>query len=56
LIVAADDLEFHKLQKTAKAILSFMDFVDNLKLRTYFAKAKAFVSFAAEEDFGIIPV
>ncbi len=55
LIVAGDGPEFEKLQKIAKSNIEFVGFVDNLSLKNYMQKAKAFV-FAAEEDFGIIPV
>ncbi|WP_337967937.1 glycosyltransferase family 4 protein [uncultured Flavobacterium sp.] len=55
LIVAGDGPEFEKLQKIAKSNIEFVGFVDNLRLKSYMQKAKAFV-FAAEEDFGIIPV
>lgn len=55
LIVAGDGPEFEKLQKIAKSNIEFVGFVDASKLKTYMQKAKAFV-FAAEEDFGIIPV
>lgn len=55
LIVAGDGPEFEKLQKIAKSNIEFVGFVDNLRLKNYMQKAKGFV-FAAEEDFGIIPV
>ncbi|MWB93805.1 glycosyltransferase [Flavobacterium sp. GA093] len=55
LIVAGDGPEFDKLQKIANNNIEFVGFVDNKQLRKYLQKAKAFV-FAAEEDFGIIPV
>ncbi|SNR87901.1 glycosyltransferase [Flavobacterium sp. ov086] len=55
LIVAGDGPEFEKLQKIAKSNIEFVGFVDASKLKRYMQKAKAFV-FAAEEDFGIIPV
>ncbi|PIF32104.1 glycosyltransferase involved in cell wall biosynthesis [Flavobacterium sp. 9] len=55
LIVAGDGPEFEKLQKMAKRNIEFVGFVDNLRLKSYMQKAKGFV-FAAEEDFGIIPV
>jgi glycosyltransferase involved in cell wall biosynthesis len=55
LIVAGDGPEFEKLQKIAKSNVEFVGFVDNLRLKNYMQKAKGFV-FAAEEDFGIIPV
>lgn len=55
LIVAGDGPEFDKLQKIAKSNIEFVGFVNSLRLKVYMKKAKAFV-FAAEEDFGIIPV
>lgn len=55
LIVAGDGPEFEKLQKMAKSNIDFVGFVDTSRLKSYMQKAKAFV-FAAEEDFGIIPV
>ncbi|KAF2335917.1 glycosyltransferase [Flavobacterium ginsenosidimutans] len=55
LIVAGEGPELEKLQKIAKSNIEFVGFVENKKLRTLMQKAKAFV-FAAEEDFGIIPV
>lgn len=55
LIVAGEGPELEKLQKIAKSNIEFVGFVENKKLRTLMQKAKGFV-FAAEEDFGIIPV
>lgn len=55
LIVAGDGPEFQKLKKIAKDNIEFVGFVDYKKLKNLLQKAKAFV-FAAEEDFGIIPV
>lgn len=55
LIVAGDGPEFEKLQKMANSNIEFVGFVDNFKLKNYLQKAKGFV-FAAEEDFGIVPV
>lgn len=55
LIVAGEGPELEKLQKIAESNIEFVGFVENKKLRTLMQKAKAFV-FAAEEDFGIIPV
>ena len=55
LIVAGNGPEFEKLQKIAKSNIEFVGFVNVLSLKKYMQKAKAFV-FAAEEDFGIIPV
>jgi len=55
LIVAGDGPEFQKLKKIAKSNIEFVGFVDYEELKNFLQKAKAFV-FAAEEDFGIIPV
>ncbi|MFB9078107.1 glycosyltransferase [Flavobacterium procerum] len=55
LVVAGEGPESEKLQKGAKSNIEFVGFVDNEKLKNLMQKAKAFV-FAAEEDFGIIPV
>ncbi|WP_264535686.1 glycosyltransferase [Flavobacterium sp. N1736] len=55
LIVGGDGPEFQKLKKIAKSNIEFVGFVNYEKLRKLMQKAKAFV-FAAEEDFGIIPV
>ncbi|MEZ0130119.1 glycosyltransferase, partial [Flavobacterium sp. LBUM151] len=55
LIVAGDGPEFQKLKKIAKDNIEFVGFVDYKELKNFLQKAKAFV-FAAEEDFGIIPV
>lgn len=55
LIVAGDGPELEKLQKTAKNNIEFVGYIENKKLKSLMQKAKAFV-FAAEEDFGIIPV
>lgn len=55
LIVAGDGPEFKKIQKIAKSNIQLIGFVDAILLKKYMQKAKGFV-FAAEEDFGIIPV
>lgn len=55
LIVAGEGPELEKLQKIAKKNVEFVGFVENKKLRSLMQKARGFV-FAAEEDFGIIPV
>jgi len=55
LIVGGDGPEFQKLKNIAKSNIEFVGFVNYEKLRKLMQKAKAFV-FAAEEDFGIIPV
>lgn len=55
LIVSGDGPEFNNIKKIAKANIELLGFVESDKLKLYLEKAKAFV-FAAEEDFGIIPV
>jgi len=55
LIVAGDGPELKKLKKIANNNIEFLGFVTSLKLKEYMQNAKAFV-FAAEEDFGIVPV
>ena len=55
LIVAGNGPEFQKLKKLGKKNIQYVAFVDYEKLKNFMQKAKAFV-FAAEEDFGIIPV
>lgn len=55
LIVAGDGPELEKLQKIAKSNIEFVGYIDTGRLKKYIQKAKGFV-FAAEEDFGIIPV
>jgi len=55
LIVAGDGPDFQKIQKIAKSNIQLVGFLEAKKLNEYMKKAKAFV-FAAEEDFGIIPV
>lgn len=55
LIVAGDGPEFNKIKKIAKKNVKLVGFLNSEALKIYMGKAKAFV-FAAEEDFGIIPV
>ena len=55
LIVAGDGPELKKLKKIAGSNIEFLGFVTSLHLKEYMQNAKAFV-FAAEEDFGIVPV
>lgn len=55
LIVSGDGPEFNKIKKIAKANIELLGFIKSEALKTYLENAKAFV-FAAEEDFGIIPV
>jgi glycosyltransferase involved in cell wall biosynthesis len=55
LVVIGDGPDFLKIKKNAKANIDFKGFLPKAELRSYFENAKAFV-FAAEEDFGIVPV
>lgn len=43
------------LQKRAKDNIEFLGFLSDEDIKKYYAEAKAFI-FAAEEDFGIVPV
>ena len=55
LIVAGDGPDFKKIKKLGKSNISFVGHLKGEELKRYIQKAKAFV-FAAEEDFGIVPV
>jgi len=55
LIVIGDGPDFKKIQKLAKANIILMGYQSFEILKYHLSKAKAFV-FAAEEDFGILPV
>lgn len=55
LIVAGDGPEFDRIKKMAKPNITMLGFVGRDKLKGLMQKARAFV-FAAEEDFGIVPV
>ncbi|MGY5956339.1 Glycosyltransferase family 4 protein [Kosakonia sp. BK9b] len=55
LIVIGDGPDFEKIKKTAAANVTMMGYQSFAVLREHMQNAKAFV-FAAEEDFGIIPV
>jgi glycosyltransferase involved in cell wall biosynthesis len=55
LVVAGDGPEADRLKKIAGPNVSFAGFVPDRELRDLMTTARAFV-FAAEEDFGIIPV
>jgi glycosyltransferase involved in cell wall biosynthesis len=55
LIVAGDGPEARRLRALATPNVTFIGFVPDEKLRHLMATARAFI-FAAEEDFGIIPV
>lgn len=47
--------EMKRLKKVANQNIEFLGFVDDKNMKKYYAEAKAFV-FAAEEDFGIVPI
>ena len=55
LVVIGDGPDFEKTKKLATKNIELLGFVGKEKLIKYMQKAKAFV-FAAEEDFGILPV
>lgn len=55
LVVSGDGPEFNKIKKIANANIELLGYIENDILKHYLEKARAFV-FAAEEDFGIIPV
>lgn len=55
LIVLGDGPEFKAIKKIAKPNVQLLGFLGSNELKNYLKNAKAFV-FAAEEDFGIIPV
>lgn len=55
LKVAGDGPDFNKIKKIAGPNIEMLGFVSNEELKHLMKNAKAFV-FAADEDFGIIPV
>lgn len=55
LIVGGNGPDFDKIKKIAKSNIQIVGHISANELKQYMQKAKAFV-FAAEEDFGIIPV
>ncbi|CAM3757360.1 glycosyltransferase family 4 protein [Mucilaginibacter galii] len=55
LIVIGDGPDFKKIKKLASANIELLGFQPFDKLKEIMSKSKAFV-FAAEEDFGIVPV
>lgn len=55
LIVVGDGPDRRKIERAAGANIEIMGYLPDSKLKELMADAKAFV-FAAEEDFGIIPV
>jgi glycosyltransferase involved in cell wall biosynthesis len=55
LIVGGKGPDFEKIKKIAKPNIQILGYTSEDELKQYMQKAKAFV-FAAEEDFGIVPV
>jgi len=55
LIIIGDGPEFEKVKKVAGSNVELLGYQEDNILKEYMKKAKAFV-FAAEEDFGIVPV
>jgi glycosyltransferase involved in cell wall biosynthesis len=55
LIVIGDGPEMHKIKNKARKNIEILGYQSTLTLTDYMQRAKAFI-FAAEEDFGIIPV
>jgi glycosyltransferase involved in cell wall biosynthesis len=55
LVVGGTGPDMDKIKRLANNNIEFLGFVDDKDLINYMKKAKAFV-FAAEEDFGIVPV
>ena len=55
LMVIGDGPEFGKLERQAPANVELMGFQSTRVLRDYLQRARAFI-FAAEEDFGILPL
>jgi glycosyltransferase involved in cell wall biosynthesis len=55
LVVIGDGPDFEKVKEKAKKNIEFLGFLDSGALIDYMQRARAFV-FAAEEDFGIVPV
>ena len=55
LIVIGDGPDFEKVKNKAKKNIGFLGYQKDNVLKEYMQKARAFI-FAAEEDFGIVPV
>lgn len=55
LIVIGRGPDKKRLEALANSNITFMGFLSDKEIKKYYAEAKAFV-FAAEEDFGIVPV
>lgn len=56
LVVVGSGIEREKLEKTAGKTVKFLGFVPDEELWKIYAKAKAFIFTAEEEDFGMTPV
>jgi glycosyltransferase involved in cell wall biosynthesis len=55
LVIIGDGPDLEKIKRGAKKNIEFLGFIDCNALIEYMQKARAFI-FAAEEDFGIVPV
>ena len=55
LIIIGDGPDFEKVKNKAKKNIGFLGYQKDNVLKEYMQKARAFI-FAAEEDFGIVPV
>jgi len=55
LCVIGDGPDLEKLQQKATKNIQFLGYQEDIVVRDYLTRAKAFI-FAAEEDFGIVPV
>ena len=55
MIVIGEGPDWKKIKKLATPNVSLLGYKNNKDLKDYLMRAKAFV-FAAEEDFGILPV
>ena len=55
LIISGNGPDFNRIKKIAKNNIQLVGHISANELKQYLQKAKAFV-FAAEEDFGIVPV
>lgn len=55
LVVIGDGPDFQKVKKKAKKNIEFLGYLKGDNLGAYMQKARALI-FAAEEDFGIVPV
>ncbi len=55
LVVIGDGPDFKKIKAKGKSNVSFLGYQKTEVLKDYLQRAKAFV-FAAEEDFGLLPV